>query len=1097
MPVIFDTLPVKRIEADLPEAEGRTASTRMASWMRFKSFFPNITAPVFHATSGPRAAMIALRGEGIKSESGYSNFGGQSGISLSRDLSFLLKGGFGNVIFVLDYQSLARRFDVTPIQHPGVGDEFEERVYTDLIPTSMIRGVIINATLLNSISQEWVESVDYPVVHLSKDRTTWIQAGLPLKTATLSNSEKEEREDKRLIQKSPEKKPPRQDLRRRTVKDPDSREDPDVKQDKKDRSKNYKDASLIKRIVTRHLAVRVARQKGKKSEEEDNRVKFLKLYGTKKVKNPVSGREVLLSTLSSKTNRGEEREYEVYEKEYQKWLETQKKKEEPSQEELPQEEPEATPEEGASSEDEPALDEKTIESRKKGLKGLADALASASGKQIDKAYKALVEEHPDLKEEVNRLRKEYDQANSDVAKAALKGNKADADIAEKKRADAIKKIKELADEPQPEEDLEEEPEVKPEPKPEVKPKTTPVGRKPKSLPKGKYDRVELEAPEIDVSWGIGSMLSDAEPKETSPEDFDNLVDYQNVEINGDSEQERLDQALASFKDDDARDNFKKVITRVKAGNFDMPIMLRDKNNNLLALSGQDEILASKVLGKPIQTVTLDYKKEEDSPDLEAFDLQSGKVFQQVEDVMEELENSENSYELGSMLENMKANRKIEVFKELDRLKEDGPITVTGRDLTARIKDMQNFFDKKRSKDAKIDPKELALNIYMMQHLTQAGDPKEIESGTEEIFESYPIEEREAQEAIEKMNVFDRATFNENFKGEYDGALKEAQAAAKSPSVKTFAEKVKRAKAYFSEDFRGNREPREAAKYAAVLAAENKINNPIDRFKLGEDVSHSAFSSPEEKEKALVEATKEAFDIFKDASRLSKDTQDSYIEKLTSFVDSTAENSPARIKAQSALNAVRVAQIANTPPNEDVDGVSNVMSNAIRAAYKTGEVAYFLDQTRQFDNPEDAQEDLVKNVSRIYKNLSDEDFLAFATNESPFGDLAEKALGPRSNASRAEREFIRESMQEYMLGNMRFVGGDDEDALSNEEVKRSMDYLKTTKPNTPQNRSKIKSGIESLNKLLAKLFKKRNEESTLDFTPSVSRVASRYFRGISR
>lgn len=313
MPLIFDTLPIKRIEVDLLEAEGRTASTRMASWMRFKSFFPNITAPVFHATSGPRAAMIALRGEGIKAESGYSNFGGQSGISLSRDLSFLLKGGFGNVIFVLDYQSLARRFDVTPIQHPAVSDEFEERVYTDLIPSSMILGVIINAPLLKSIAQEWVDSVPYPVVHLSKDRTTWVRADGPFKTATLDESEKEEREDKRLIQKDPKFKPPRQDLRRRDVEDRDTRgdDDSDEKQDKKDRSKNYKDAAAIQRVAIRYMAIRVAARKS-----EDQRKLFLKSEGKRKLKNPTTGKDVTLSTLS----RGDDKQREVFEKEFQKWL---------------------------------------------------------------------------------------------------------------------------------------------------------------------------------------------------------------------------------------------------------------------------------------------------------------------------------------------------------------------------------------------------------------------------------------------------------------------------------------------------------------------------------------------------------------------------------------------------------------------------------------------------------------------------------------------------------------------------------------------------------------------------------------------------------
>ncbi len=62
--------------------------------------------------------------------------------------------------------------------------------------------------------------------------------------ATLSDSEKEDREAERLVQQSPKKKPPRNDLRRNTPQDEEK--DPDKEQDKKDRSNNYKDATAIR-----------------------------------------------------------------------------------------------------------------------------------------------------------------------------------------------------------------------------------------------------------------------------------------------------------------------------------------------------------------------------------------------------------------------------------------------------------------------------------------------------------------------------------------------------------------------------------------------------------------------------------------------------------------------------------------------------------------------------------------------------------------------------------------------------------------------------------------------------------------------------------
>lgn len=67
------------------------------------------------------------------------------------------------------------------------------------------------------------------------------------KLSTLSRTEKDDREAERLVQNSPKKKPPRNDLRRNTPRDEEK--DPDKEQDRKDRSNNYKDA---------HLAIRVA-----------------------------------------------------------------------------------------------------------------------------------------------------------------------------------------------------------------------------------------------------------------------------------------------------------------------------------------------------------------------------------------------------------------------------------------------------------------------------------------------------------------------------------------------------------------------------------------------------------------------------------------------------------------------------------------------------------------------------------------------------------------------------------------------------------------------------------------------------------------------
>ena len=177
---------------------------RTASWMKVKRFFPGVRNPVFHATTGPRAASIAMRGEGIKSNSGFTNFGaGNMGsISLSRDLNFLLKGGFGNVIFVLDRDELNRKFPVNPHAYLNWEDEYEERVFTDKIPPSMIRGVILRYKPLGFELDEWESKVGYPVAYI--DGREWGS-----RTATLSDSEREDREDEAQVRQSPKLKPPR------------------------------------------------------------------------------------------------------------------------------------------------------------------------------------------------------------------------------------------------------------------------------------------------------------------------------------------------------------------------------------------------------------------------------------------------------------------------------------------------------------------------------------------------------------------------------------------------------------------------------------------------------------------------------------------------------------------------------------------------------------------------------------------------------------------------------------------------------------------------------------------------------------------------
>ncbi len=133
--------------------------------------------------------------------------------------------------------------------------------------------------------------------------------------AVLSESEKEQREDERLVRRSPESKPPRRDLERGRVKDKDTSEkDPDVEQDKRDRSQNYKDASST-RIALRYLLrdKRVAFAVNATGWSE-----FMDQMGKKKVKAPGRDEEVQISTLASSEN---ESDRAIVQGMFEKWKE--------------------------------------------------------------------------------------------------------------------------------------------------------------------------------------------------------------------------------------------------------------------------------------------------------------------------------------------------------------------------------------------------------------------------------------------------------------------------------------------------------------------------------------------------------------------------------------------------------------------------------------------------------------------------------------------------------------------------------------------------------------------------------------------------------
>jgi DNA topoisomerase IB len=309
-----------------------------------------------------------------------------------------------------------------------------------------------------------------------------------VKTATLDESEKEEREDKRLIQKDTKFKPPRQDLRRRDVEDRDTRgdDDPDEKQDEKDRSKNYKDASLIQRVASRYMSVRVVRL----ASDAELRQEFLEEHGDKEYTSPTTGNKVNLRTLSSR----EGKDNELFQEEFKKYKESQggvsKKRLEELRKSLESELRKSLEskenEEGGDAEDEKA-------DPSEALAGLADAIKSGSGKKTEEARKKLIAEHPELKDAIKEQFDKYYAATKGLAEAIKTSNPDSISAAEAKVNAAIEDFRNMGkakpEESKPEEAKPEE--AKPE---EAKPELT---DEQKAAEKEEAERKEAEKKEAD------------------------------------------------------------------------------------------------------------------------------------------------------------------------------------------------------------------------------------------------------------------------------------------------------------------------------------------------------------------------------------------------------------------------------------------------------------------------------------------------------------------------------------------------------------------------------------------------------------------------
>lgn len=119
--------------------------------------------PLFHGTTEVGARQIVRRGL-------VSNRKDDVGVSTYNNLDLMLKGVFGNHLFLLDADDVKGRWQITPVSYPD-GKDLEHRVIVDRIPPSFLRGLIL-ADRPSRFSVGKYREYPFPVVYPYKSGWT-------------------------------------------------------------------------------------------------------------------------------------------------------------------------------------------------------------------------------------------------------------------------------------------------------------------------------------------------------------------------------------------------------------------------------------------------------------------------------------------------------------------------------------------------------------------------------------------------------------------------------------------------------------------------------------------------------------------------------------------------------------------------------------------------------------------------------------------------------------------------------------------------------------------------------------------------------------
>jgi len=391
------------------------------------------------------------------------------------------------------------------------------------------------------------------------------------------------------------------------------------------------------------------------------------------------------------------------------------------------------------------------------------------------------------------------------------------------------------------------------------------------------------------------------------------------------------------------------------------------------------------------------------------------------------------------------------------------------------------FDRARTNSKRINSKSSTEDVVTFEAY------KQIEKKLSEISEGFKedannkIGDTDASALLSSISdPLHIAAFTESLDNHYPNMLMEAKKFISGESTPEFEKELKEAKKLLKQKKIREKDPFKLGKAAAILAAFQKMDNPLVRFKISDnDSDFLSLGSDENSIKlSYLKSNKQSHESFNKTKSMSSEEIDHGISFLKNEIDQLEENSPRRIQAEAILQGMKIGQIIHH--GDEVKGISPSLVKLIQAADKTRNLDFFLDMGDGSDSYLEMDKKTQAEASKIMSRMTNSDLLDFVGDDHPFHDLAKKTFVEGSPMAVA---FMRANLQNTMIAHMKFVDKAliEQEGLESQADIRSEGNILLKEAMNPDidsidldsesGRSLFAKMLEKAFKLLAKLFKR--------------------------